>query len=90
VRDEVSATADVLRGRVDDGVAAYLGVFDAWRDLRCEFELALSELEFLRLVGPDHPSAGPVADEARRIFERLRASAFLGHLAELFTVREPA
>ena len=45
-----------------------------------DFEQACTGLDFVLLVGPDEPSARAAADDARVIFERIRARPFLDRL----------
>ena len=53
-----------------------------WRDIECWWDLALCELDFVRFVGGENPDAKAAADEARSIFTRLGAPAFLRRLNE--------
>jgi class 3 adenylate cyclase/tetratricopeptide (TPR) repeat protein len=80
VLDLMAATRAMLEGRTDEGGRAFGGVWNAWRGLGCVFELAMSELTFVTLASSDDPAAGPAADEAREIFERLGARPFLERL----------
>jgi tetratricopeptide (TPR) repeat protein len=76
-----------LNGSTREAVEAYQHAIAAWRDLGCEFDLALSELDFLHVVGPDHAEARAAGEEARGIFARLGAAPFL---ARVDAVLQPA
>jgi len=63
-----------------DAVAAadlYSRVAAGWRELGCDFDLALSQWEFANVVGPSHLDAKTAGEEAREIFVRLGAVPFL-------------
>jgi class 3 adenylate cyclase/tetratricopeptide (TPR) repeat protein len=71
-----------ITGRTDDAIAAYRDAMRQWRDLECWWDLALCELDFVRFVGGESPDIKAAADEARSIFTRLGAPAFLRRLNE--------
>ena len=69
-----------LEDRVPDAVAGYGLALARLRAMGEDFEQACTGLDFVLLVGPDEPSARAAADEARAIFERIRARPFLDRL----------
>jgi len=76
-----------LDGSREEAASSYADVAVRWRDLGVPFDLALSHLDFLALVGPEHPHGAEAAEEAREIFTRLRAQPFLDRL-ESFVSRQ--
>jgi tetratricopeptide (TPR) repeat protein len=64
-------------------IAAFRSAAAAQRDLACEFNVALVQLEAARALDVATPEGREAAVEARRIFERLGAVPFLGLLAAL-------
>ena len=69
-----------LDGRFDEAVAGYREVLGRLRSIGADFEVARSALDFVLLVGPDHPAARGAAAEARPIFERVKARPYLERL----------
>jgi class 3 adenylate cyclase/tetratricopeptide (TPR) repeat protein len=69
-----------LEDRRAEAIAGYLDAARAWRELELRWDLALSQLEFVTLVGAHDPDARAAADEARSIFEELGAKPFLERL----------
>ena len=51
-----------------------------WRDLGLRFDLALCQLEFVTHAASTDRDRAQAADEARAIFEELRAQPFLDRL----------
>ncbi|MGH2455453.1 MAG: adenylate/guanylate cyclase domain-containing protein [Candidatus Limnocylindria bacterium] len=74
------AGVKALRGEMDEAAASYHEVVREWRDLGAWFELAMSQLDFVRLVGGERPEVRAAADEARLIFERIGARWLVAHL----------
>jgi hypothetical protein len=81
--DRLAARAGIaaLEGHRDEAIAGYREVLRRRRALALHFETARSALDFVLLVGPDIPEARAAADEARAIFERVRARPYLERLA---------
>jgi len=78
----IEAGVAALEGRMEEAVSAYRDAQRRWRDLSVWFELALSELDLIRLVGGERPEIDAAATEAREIFTRLGTPTFLRHLDE--------
>jgi len=79
VRAEIEAGLAALEGRSDDAAELYAVAIDAWRALNCNLDVAITELELVHLLGPDHPAA-VAGKEARDIFTQLGAVPFLARL----------
>ena len=67
-------------GQLEEATLAYRDAIRQWRDLESWFDLALCELDFVQFVGGESPDVEAAAREAREIFTRLRAPAFLQRL----------
>jgi class 3 adenylate cyclase/tetratricopeptide (TPR) repeat protein len=78
----VDAGIAATTGHPEDGAAAFRDAIRQWRDLECWWDLALCELDFVRFVGGENPDAKAAAEEARAVFSRLGAPAFLRRLNE--------
>ncbi|OGN86148.1 MAG: hypothetical protein A2X23_00130 [Chloroflexi bacterium GWC2_73_18] len=76
-----------LEGRRGDAIAGYGDVLRRRRALALHFETARSALDFVVLLGPDAPETRAAADEARAIFERLRARPYLDRLDSVLADR---
>ena len=70
------------RRRPNAEVLRFRDAIRQWREIGCWWDLALCELDFVRFVGGENPDAKAAADEARDIFTRLGAPAFLRRLNE--------
>jgi tetratricopeptide (TPR) repeat protein len=75
-----------LEGRLDEAAAGYAAAFELWRELDNPLELALTELDCVVALGPDHPSA-VAAKESADLLVELGA---LGYLARLEATRATA
>ncbi|MDQ2854401.1 MAG: AAA family ATPase [Chloroflexota bacterium] len=73
----IDAGVAALTDRRDEAAAAYRDAIRQWRDLGCWFDLALCELDYVRLVRGETPETKAAADEARSIFSRLGATPFV-------------
>jgi class 3 adenylate cyclase/tetratricopeptide (TPR) repeat protein len=71
-----------LTGQADEAAGGYRDAIRQWRNLEAWFELALCQLDFVRFVGGASPDVAAAAAEAREIFTRLGAPAFLQRLEE--------
>jgi class 3 adenylate cyclase/tetratricopeptide (TPR) repeat protein len=69
-----------LEGRLDEAVAGYRDALERYRAAGEDFELACAGLDFVLLVGGDHPATRGAATEARTIFERAGARPYLERL----------
>ncbi len=80
--DRIAARAGiaVLEGRVDDAIAGYRDALSRLRSIGSDFEVARISLDFVILVGGDHPATREAAAEARTIFERVKARPYLERL----------
>jgi len=79
MRAEIEAGLAALEGRSEDAVELYAVAIDACRALNCSLDVAITELELVHLLGPDHPAA-VAGKEARDIFTQLGATPFLARL----------
>jgi class 3 adenylate cyclase/tetratricopeptide (TPR) repeat protein len=75
-----SAALALLDGRREEGRKGFHDALGRLRDLGFEFELARIALDMVILLGPAEPDAQAAAEEARPIFERLRARPYLAKL----------
>lgn len=87
--ERVAARAGIaaLEGRVDDAVAGYRDAVARSRSIGAEFEVARYSLDFVLLVGADHPATRTAAEEARVIFERIGARPYLTQLGAALAAR---
>ncbi len=69
-------------GRVDEALAGYRAAISARRELGVDFAAARMALDLLIVVGPGNDEARAGAEEARALFERLGASAYIDRLDE--------
>jgi class 3 adenylate cyclase/tetratricopeptide (TPR) repeat protein len=69
-----------LEGRRDDAIAGYGDALARYRAQGQDFELGCAVLDSVLLVGTDEPSVRAAAEEARAIFERVRALPYLERL----------
>jgi class 3 adenylate cyclase/predicted ATPase len=69
-----------LENRVDEAVAGYRDALSRLRDLGEDINVARYALDFVTLVGADHPATREPAAEARKIFERVGARPYLERL----------
>jgi tetratricopeptide (TPR) repeat protein len=74
-----------LEGRVDDAITGFRDALSRLRSQHSDFEVARISLDLVLLVGADHPAAPAAADEARAIFERVRARPYLERLDAAMT-----
>ena len=79
-RRTIHAGLAALEGRPQEGVRVYTDAAKGWRDLNVPFDLALAQLDFVALIGPNDPDARAAASEARDIFTKLGAKPFLARL----------
>lgn len=84
-RRTTEASLAALDGRASESAELFSDAFEQWRNVESVLDLALSELDLVRVLGADHADAS-VAKEARDIFEQIGATAMvdrLDHLTEL-------
>ncbi|MFH1475354.1 MAG: hypothetical protein ABIG85_05785, partial [Chloroflexota bacterium] len=88
----VAARAGIaaLEGRVDDAIAGYREAISRLRSEGSDFEVARISLDFVVLVGADHPATRDAAAEARAIFERVKARPYLERLDAAIARAAPA
>jgi hypothetical protein len=79
-RTAIGAGLAALDGRTADAVAGYRTAVAGWQDLGLPWDVAMTSLEFVRLVGAQDPDARAAAESAREILERLRAVRILAML----------
>jgi class 3 adenylate cyclase/tetratricopeptide (TPR) repeat protein len=80
--DRIAARAGVaaLEGRVDEAITGYREALSRYRSIGAAFDLAQTALDFVIVVGGNHPATREAAAEARAIFERVRARPYLERL----------
>lgn len=76
----IEAGIAALTGETEHATTAYRDAIRQWRDIGAVFDLALCELDFVKLVGGENPDAKSAAEEAESIFRRLGAPALLQRL----------
>jgi class 3 adenylate cyclase/tetratricopeptide (TPR) repeat protein len=81
-RDVTEAGVAALEGRMEDAVSTFREAQRHWRDLGVWFELALTDMDLVRLVGGERPEVEAAATEAREIFTRLGTPVMLQRLDE--------
>jgi class 3 adenylate cyclase/tetratricopeptide (TPR) repeat protein len=69
-----------LEGRLDEAIAGHREAMTRYRSTGLVFDVARTALDFVVLVGGDHAATREAAAEARPIFERVRARAYLERL----------
>ncbi|HVA86920.1 MAG TPA: hypothetical protein VNF73_11475 [Candidatus Saccharimonadales bacterium] len=77
-----------LEGRRDEALAGFRDACRRYRELGADFPFAWIVLDALILLGPEEPAIRDQADEARAIFERVRAVPYLEWLDA--ALRQPA
>ena len=87
--NRIAAQAGIaaLEGRREEAVAGYREALARYRDLEQDFDVARLGLDFVLLVGADHPATRDAAAEARAIFERVGARPYLERLDAAMTGR---
>jgi tetratricopeptide (TPR) repeat protein len=78
-RRTILAALAASEGRRSEAIAEFREALRRWRDMRMDFEIARCGLEFVTQL-PDEPEAREAAEEARRIFETLRARPYLARV----------
>ncbi len=69
-----------LEGRSGDAAIEHGEANRSWRKGGYEFEAASAALDFAWAVSPEVPQVRLAADEARAVFERVRAEVYLDRL----------
>ncbi len=89
--NRIAARAGIaaLEGRRDEAAAGYREALARLRDLEQDFDVARVGLDFVLLVGADHPATREPAAEARTIFERVGARPYLERLDAALAGRPP-
>ncbi len=77
------ANLAALEDRRPDAVVGFAEAAAKWRELGCEFDLALCQLDAARALGVGTPEGRAAAAESRAILARLGAAPFLARLDEL-------
>ena len=80
--DRIAAQAAMaaLEGRPGDAIAGYRDALSRHRSIGAAFDLARMALDFVILIGGDHPATREAGAEARAIFERVKARPYLERL----------
>lgn len=89
VRRDLEAGLAVLEGRTKEGATLFAQATTALRDLDVPFDLALTQLDRITVLGADHPDSPAAAEEAHAIFERLGAKPFLERLEAVLAATLP-
>jgi class 3 adenylate cyclase/tetratricopeptide (TPR) repeat protein len=69
-----------LEGRTDEAIAGSREALTRLRSIGADFEVARAVLDFVLLVGADHPATREFAAEARAVFERVGARPYVERL----------
>ena len=69
-----------LEGRTDEAIGGYRTAVQVFRSMSADFLAACHQLDMVVLLGPDQPAVREAAAEARLVFERINARAFLERL----------
>ncbi len=85
----IHAGIAALEGRSDQAIAGFADALDRYEAIRWGFLRAIAALDFVAMVGPDEPHARSAADDARTLFESLRAAPFLGRLDSVLSGKTP-
>jgi tetratricopeptide (TPR) repeat protein len=80
LRTGLAAGIAALEGRRAEAIAAFRGVVGEALERGDGFEAANEALTAVVLLGTDEPSLRALADEARRLFERVGARSYLARL----------
>jgi len=81
-RRTTEAGLAALEGRASESAELFSDAFEQWRNVDSVLDLALGELDLVRVLGADHVDAS-VAKEARDIFEQIGATAMVDRLDQL-------
>jgi hypothetical protein len=87
-RRRARAGIAALEGRVDEAVTGFRAVQEELRRIDLPYPLALTDLAMCAVLDPSDPDVAAAADEARGIFERLGARAWLDRLDEAVAHRD--
>ena len=79
-RSGAHAAVAALEGRHDEAIAGFRAAMAAHRSIGFDLWLARTALNFVTVMDIDDPSIREAAAEARAIFERVRARAYLERL----------
>ncbi len=79
-RGVADAAVAALEGRPDEALTEYRSAIAAMFRIHADFTAACVCLDLVVALGPAHPAAGDAAANARRIFERCGARAYLERL----------
>jgi len=89
--DRIAARAAIaaLEGRIDEAVAGFRDALARHRAVGADYWTALRALDFVLLVGADHPATREAAAEARGILERVGARPYLAKLEQAMATDGP-
>ncbi|MEO5985537.1 MAG: adenylate/guanylate cyclase domain-containing protein [Candidatus Limnocylindria bacterium] len=79
-----------LRGNLDDAHARYRQVIRELDELGVVVDIALVAIDMAAVIGPEDPEVRARVDEAREVFERLGARAYLRRLDAVLDARSPS
>ena len=79
-RTTIHAGIAALEGRTEEALAAYRQVLAVWRDLGLVWDEALCAIDMATVLDPSDPEVRAVAEAAREILVRLRATPFIERL----------
>ena len=82
LRRNADAGIAALEGRPDEAAQIYQEALERWSNLEAPFEIAMCELDMVKVLGPEHPDA-IVAKDARDLFTTMGARAFLAMLDDV-------
>jgi hypothetical protein len=76
----VRASLAAVEGRSAEAIEQYREVLGRWAELGRHFDQAMAALDLVITVGPGEPAARAAGEEARVVFQRLRAAPLLARL----------
>ena len=76
----VRASLAAVEGNTAEAIEQFRLVVARWAEFGTQFHCAMSALDFVITVGPDEPATRAAGEEARVVFERLRATPLLARL----------
>ena len=79
-----------LTGRTDEAAGGYVNAIDGLRALGVVFEVGMTSLDAVMLLGADRPETQVAAEDARTIFSRLGAKPLLERLVVALGSPQPA
>ncbi len=79
-RATIRAAVAALEGRASDALALYREAIRGWRELRLQWDEALTAIDMVTVLDPREPEVRQVAASSREILVRLGAAPFVARL----------